>query len=246
MGWEKVVIGIAMTVTGLKALADGLEPSSPRPIADPTDLLRLPAGSSREISVRKRRGAAGKSGSQYDVSRSDTPLMALHSINTLEDRIKYIKEMIDVGVRGKEAPHLWQIVHAELSARCGDGWCNAERDWMAEVQAIYAFVRANVRYGHDIREVDTYQSPLRTLQAHHGDCDDMSILIAALAKIAGYPVKLRVIRTTTSDDWNHIYTVIGVPPMDPKKWVPLDASVAKEAGWEAPASMIAAKKDFPV
>lgn len=240
----KAILGLAMLISGGKALKDSMTP--PTPVADAgDDLLRDPR-SQAGLTVRgKRKTPFGPAA--YAVQKTDVPLMAIHGINTLDDRMKYIKQMVDVGVRGKEAPFLWKIVHAELSVRCGDEWCNAERDWDAEIRAIYDFVRANVRYGHDIREIDTYQSPMRTLESHHGDCDDLAVLIAAMAKIAGYPVKARVIRTEGAEDWNHIYALVGTPPMKPKKWVPMDASVkGKHAGWEAPAQMIADKRDFPL
>jgi len=78
------------------------------------------------------------------------------------------------------------------------------------------------------------------------NCDDYASLICACLQSIGYPVRLRVIRTQGAADWNHIYALVGLPPRGPTKWVPLDASIAKPAGWEAPPKMIADQRDFKV
>ena len=186
-------------------------------------------------------------GKYMQVGDLPTATTRIHKVDSLEDRIKWIKKMVEKGVRDPtERAVLWQAVHQELGAMCGQDWCVKERDWMGELDAIYNFVRANVRYSHDVTGIDTYQSPLRTLQAHGGDCDCLTTLIAALCKMVGYSVKARVIKTTGSDDWNHVYCMVGLPPPRPTRWVAMDASVGKKAGWEAPKEMIAAKKDFPL
>jgi hypothetical protein len=77
-------------------------------------------------------------------------------------------------------------------------------------------------------------------------CDDYSILIAALLQSVGYPVKLRVIRTRRSPDWNHIYNMVGLPPRAPSRWIPVDGSVGYGVGWQAPKGMVAQHRDFLV
>ncbi len=67
-------------------------------------------------------------------------------------------------------------------------------------------------------------------------CDDGVVLLGAMLRSVGYPVKLRVVQDKGSSTWSHIYLLIGIPPTGPSKWVPLDWSVVpfKPAGWEAP------------
>jgi hypothetical protein len=77
-------------------------------------------------------------------------------------------------------------------------------------------------------------------------CDDYSILIASMLGALGYPVRLRVIRTVDSPEWNHIYNMVGLPPGNPTKWIPLDASVSEPPGWQAPRSQIAEIRDYEV
>lgn len=67
------------------------------------------------------------------------------------------------------------------------------------------------------------------------NCDDGSILLGAMLRAVGYPIRLRVIQDSNSTTWSHIYLLVGTPPMGPTKWIALDWSVpGKAPGWEAP------------
>src|SRR5512143_1773361 len=52
---------------------------------------------------------------------------------------------------------------------------------LAELSAIYRFVRDDIQFRGDIRGVETLQAPRATLAAQAGDCDDKAMLIAAMA-----------------------------------------------------------------
>jgi transglutaminase-like putative cysteine protease len=103
-----------------------------------------------------------------------------------------------------------------------------------------------VRYTRDVSGIDTYQTPQRTLAWGIGDCDCLSILLAALLESVGYPVKLRVMETKGAGTWSHILPLVGMPPTDPTRWMPLDASVDEPAGWYPPKSIIVKTRAFDV
>lgn len=87
--------------------------------------------------------------------------------------------------------------------------------------------------------------PEHDLVVHN--CDDQAIALAARLRSIGYPVAFRVIRAKGAPTWSHIYVMVGLPPTGPTKWVPLDTTVpGAPPGWEAPANMIQAKRDFPL
>lgn len=62
------------------------------------------------------------------------------------------------------------------------------KKWAAEAARIHAFVRDEIRYIKDIAGVETLQTPIQTLRIGQGDCDDKSILTAALLLSIGHPV----------------------------------------------------------
>lgn len=105
-----------------------------------------------------------------------------------------------------------------------------------EVKSVFDAVKKNVRYTGDIGPVlnpktgevephDYYQSPWRTWSMHGGDCDDHVALITALLASIGHTVRLRVTAPSKWSDWAHIYPVVGVPKIDPKKWIAVDTTL---------------------
>ena len=146
----------------------------------------------------------------------------------IDDRISWIMAEID---EGKRHPRIRDIAGQILSRKADGSWAVQERDWNAEVDAIFNFVRQNVRYTRDNHEVELFQKASRTLELKIGDCDDLSILLGSLLKNVGYPVLLRVIGLG-GNTYQHIYVVVGIPPTSPTTWKPLDASQNQPPGWE--------------
>ncbi len=133
---------------------------------------------------------------------------------------------------GKRDPRIRQIAAKVLSQRNSDGgWAVSEKDYTGEVDALYYYVRENVRYTHDISEVELFQRPSRTLELKIGDCDDLTILLGSLLQSVGYPVILRVVGLN-GGAYQHIYILAGIPPEGATEWRPLDASRPEGPGWE--------------
>lgn len=89
------------------------------------------------------------------------------------------------------------------------------------------------------------------------NCDEGSVLLGSMILAIGGQVKLRVIQAKGASTWSHVYLLVGLPPGAPTRWVPLDWSVRKPAGWEVegaeqcrrtgkPAGMVVKVRDFDV
>jgi transglutaminase-like putative cysteine protease len=165
-----------------------------------------------------------------------------HEVRTIDQRVSHIQRLAH---SGKTDPVIVQLARQTVSRRCGDKHCIPERDYAGEVSAIFHEVRRRVRYVRDAWGVDQFSSARRTLEAGAGDCDDFSIIISSMLGAVGYQTRLRVIRTTDSPEWNHIYNLVEVPPGS-DRWFPLDASVNEPPGWQAPRAQIAAIRDYEV
>jgi len=183
-----------------------------------------------------------KAKSAFPNLASTSPSITVKRISTrsqnaaLDDRIKYIRMQIDKGIQDGRV--------RQVAAQFLRGV--KERDHIGELRSIYDNVRKLVRYTWDINGIDTYQTPMRTLEFGIADCDDYAILLVALLMSIGYTCKLVVIRLKEAKEWGHIYAAVGYPPKNPKLWIPLDASVPAKIGWEAPDSMVAERKYFDV
>lgn len=103
----------------------------------------------------------------------------------------------------------------------------APKDFAGEVNAIFEYVRDQIRYIHDVRGAETVQTPTVTLDAGQGDCDDKSTLLAALLESIGQPTRFKAIGQAAGE-FQHVYvqTPIG------GKWVSLDATHDVPAGWQ--------------
>lgn len=98
----------------------------------------------------------------------------------------------------------------------------AAHDTLAELRAIFEWVRDHVRYTRDVVNLETLQTPDRTLAWRAGDCDDMSTLIVALARSVGLPARFSFRSIATGParrGYSHVYAVARVGPhvvaMDP-------------------------------
>jgi hypothetical protein len=109
------------------------------------------------------------------------------------------------------------------------------RDDECEARAIFDWVAKNIRYtgdvgphalkpGGPVEAVDQFQAADRTIEFRGGDCDDHAVLSATLAAQNGFPPKFRI-TSNTGDSWDHIYTMLGVPKLDPKKWIAIDTTL---------------------
>lgn len=109
----------------------------------------------------------------------------------------------------------------------------AERDRKCHLWTLQAFVRDQIKYLPDVRDVETLQTPDLTLQQGSGDCDDKAILLASLLESIGFPTRFCAIGVRGGDfshvsaqamlgtGWLNLETIV---PGAPVGWFPPDAS----------------------
>ena len=104
-----------------------------------------------------------------------------------------------------------------------------QKAFRAEAQALFEFVRDQIRYQWDIADVETVQTPLVTLEARVGDCDDKATLLATLLESIGHKTRFMAVGLTLGQV-EHVYveTKVGAD------WVPMDATEPVPMGWEPP------------
>jgi hypothetical protein len=105
----------------------------------------------------------------------------------------------------------------------------AAKDYTGEVDALFRWVQRNVRYTKDPFHVEVLHAPRRMLELRAGDCDDMTILLGALVKSVGHPVRLVLTgpNATRPDLFSHIY----LEAQCQGDWIPLDATMPFAMGW---------------
>lgn len=146
--------------------------------------------------------------------------------------------------QGKRSARVLQIASSLLTGKTAEGdWRIPERDWNAEVDAAYNYVRSQVRYTRDPHGLERFQKATRTLELGIGDCDDISILLGSILQSIGYPIILRIV-DLGAGQYQHVYVLAGIPPHNPQTYKALDASRGEGPGWEV--SGIVKHEDFLV
>jgi len=102
-----------------------------------------------------------------------------------------------------------------------------QKDFPGEINALFEFVRDEIRYVMDINNVETVHMPEIVLAKRAGDCDDKSLLLASLLESIGHPTRFKAIAMQL-EDFCHVYvqTKLGA------KWISLDPTEDYPMGWE--------------
>lgn len=132
--------------------------------------------------------------------------------------VRIMRDLAKASVRNPD-----QIVRTQARQLLAD---LPPRKFVAEVKALHAFVRDQIRYLKDPVGVELVQTPEKTLEYGQGDCDDKATLLAALLESAGHPARFVAIGLN-GGPFSHVLVETQVGP----RWVPLETIIDKEAGW---------------
>lgn len=106
-----------------------------------------------------------------------------------------------------------------------------QKDRLGEIQALWFFVKNNIRYVRDINGVETVHTPEQVLRQESGDCDDKALLLASLLESIGHPSAFIAIGTQQPGKFSH---VMAATRMGATKWIPLETTEPVSFGWFPP------------
>jgi hypothetical protein len=109
-------------------------------------------------------------------------------------------------------------------------------DDYSEAQALYNWVRQNIRFTKDPVDKETLYPPSEMLQIRSGDCDDISMLLGTLLMAIGYPARLMTV-AANGDDFSHVY----VEGQINGQWIPMDPARSDSQFGVAPPSYTRAR-----
>ena len=104
------------------------------------------------------------------------------------------------------------------------------KDQLAEVVAVFEYVRDQIRYVADPLDVETLTTPDRLIDEGAGDCDDKSTLLATLLAAIGIDSEFVVTGYTDNTNYEHVYVLAYVSSVR----VALDPCELQPAGWQPP------------
>lgn len=103
-----------------------------------------------------------------------------------------------------------------------------QKDSVGEVRSIFNWVRDNIRYTQDVRDVETLKTPDATVYSAQGDCDDKATLVATLLESIGYTTRFIAIGMNAPELFEHVYAQVKLGT----RWIGLDTTESVSLGWE--------------
>jgi transglutaminase-like putative cysteine protease len=156
--------------------------------------------------------------------------------------MKTLDHMIRLARRDARTPDV-KTLAKRLASSCTSGDVNYQE--YCKVKAAFDWVVDNITYRFDHQHVQDWIevdnpnttefliAPKHQLGVLVGDCDDMSMMLAALLGAMGFSVKYKVI-AWRGQEYTHVYVEVLMPNADGEyRWVPMDPVAGKNGfGWE--------------
>ena len=100
--------------------------------------------------------------------------VTMKKVKSIDERVEEIKKLIQ---KGSLHPAVREATLGVLTKKCGDRWCNSEKGYKAEIEALFWALRdpkspIAMRYVRDHAKVDQFHGADKLLELRTGDCDD--------------------------------------------------------------------------
>lgn len=154
-----------------------------------------------------------------------TTVLREQSDMPIEVRVASIQKQIEKSVQDPEMRRL----ALQITRAC------PERDGICEAQAIYNWNKANLRYTGDVAPIrwsdgkvegiDLFPTAKRVVENGGDDCDGHTIFNSTMLALNGITPRLRVVKTSGAEDWQHIFAGALLPKEGGRKFVALDTTL---------------------
>lgn len=104
-----------------------------------------------------------------------------------------------------------------------------QKNWLAEMRAIFFYVRDGIRYALDTWGVEVLQSARVTVTLGYGDCDDKCVALATLLESVGHPCRFVALGFGEIGQYTHVIVETSLAGETP--WIALDATEPVQPGW---------------
>lgn len=148
---------------------------------------------------------------------------SLHIGNGMRGIFQTLHIMRDIVRRYKIDPVIRQAAVATI-------FLTPEKNGASEVEAIFNFVRDHIRYLSDISGVETLATPDKTLLCRIGDCDDQTVLLAAMLESIGHATRFVAAGYIADDAVEHVYLQVLIDG----EWVDADPTEHFPLGYAPP------------
>lgn len=151
----------------------------------------------------------------------------------IKDIAKVIARLTWVGKRDRTVRLTALNVLKEAGVKGGD--------WIGEAVAVMKWIQNNFRYTLDPQGMELFQTPRRTIIDKSGDCDDLSILYAAMMASIGHRSAVILTNPKGIPQITHAMGSVNFCGRNTPygcKWISVELTKPKPFGWMPPKSTI--------
>lgn len=106
-----------------------------------------------------------------------------------------------------------------------------ENNQLAEIKALFYYVRDNIRFVRDTYNLETLQYPENTIKWKGGDCDCKVILLGSLLSSIGNRIRFSIYKINNPIEFDHINLQVYLRKKG--RWLTLDPTKqVKPFGWK--------------
>lgn len=129
----------------------------------------------------------------------------------IETTLEIMSEVVNLYKRDDELKAIAQDIIAVVPSK----------SYAQEARLLFYFVRDEIRYTRDTDNLEVVQTPDKTLAIGHGDCDDMSLLLAVLLSSVGHPTRF-VAAGFHGGPIEHVWVETLIGGRDGNRWFAMD------------------------
>jgi transglutaminase-like putative cysteine protease len=107
------------------------------------------------------------------------------------------------------------------------------KNYSQEARLLFYFVRDEIRYTRDTDGLEVVQTPDKTLAMGHGDCDDMSALLASLLAAVGHKTRFFA-AGFYGGPIEHVWVETLIGGRDGNRWFAMDPTEELDFGQRPP------------
>ena len=104
------------------------------------------------------------------------------------------------------------------------------KNFVAQIKRVQDYVRNHIAFVKDINGIETVHTPEQTIKNRAGDCDDQSVLVAAMLESIGHPTRFVAVSTRPFGPYVHVFveTKVGA------KWLSVETTEDWPIGYLPP------------
>lgn len=143
------------------------------------------------------------------------------------ETLKHMRQLVQDGKRDPYNRDLANLLTSDV----------AEKNWLAEISAVFFFVRDGIRYALDTNGVEVLQSARVTATLGYGDCDDKCVALATWLESVGHVCRFVALGFGPVGEFSHV--IVEVSAAGESEFFPLDATEPVPPGWFPPGATCA-------